>query len=145
MQGSGVVTRPDSSTVLLSLARILLSAIFVFGAPGTIRNFSEGVGDLRAKHFPMAPWVLGAAVSLEIAGALSLTSGFRPRLGAWGLVAFLVPVTLAYHNFWAYEGGTQGSQLIHFLKNLAILGGLLAVIVNSSKPCVPFKEKNGRT
>jgi putative oxidoreductase len=143
--GNGTVTRPDSRAVLLLLARILLSGIFVFGAFGTIRSFSEGVGDLRAKHFPMAPWVLGAAVSLEIVGALSLISGFRPRLGASALVAFLVPVTLAYHNFWAYEGASQGSQAIHFLKNLAILGGLLAVIVGSSKPSVPCKEKNGRT
>ena len=145
MQGNGGGTRPDSGVVLLPLARILLSAIFAFSASGTIRDFSEGVVDLRAKHFPMAPWVLGAAVSLEIAGALSLISGFRPRLGACALVVFLVPVTLAYHNFWAYEGASQGSQLIHFLKNLAILGGLLAVIVSSSKPCVPLKEKNGRT
>ena len=84
-------------------------------------------------------------MSLELVGALSLISGFRPRLGAWGLVAFLVPVTLAYHNFWAYKGASQSSQLIHFLKNLAILGGLLALIVSSSKPCVQLKEKNGRT
>lgn len=93
----------------------------------------------------MAPWVLREAGSLEIVGALSLISGFWPRLRAWGLVALLVPVTLAYHNFWAYEGASQGSQLVHFLKNLAILGGLLAVIVSSSKPCIQFKEKNGRT
>ena len=145
MQGNRAITRPDSKTVLLLLSRILLSAIFVFGAFGTIRSFSEGVTDLRAKHFPMAPWVLGTAVSLELVGALSLISGFRPRLGASALVAFLVPVTLAYHNFWAYEGASQGSQVIHFLKNLAILGGLLAVIVGSSKPSVLFKEKNGRT
>jgi putative oxidoreductase len=93
----------------------------------------------------MAPWVLGAAVSVERVGAFSVISGFRPRLGAWGLVAFLVPVTPAYHNFWAYEGASQGGQRIHFLKSLAILGGLLAVIASSSKPCVPFQEKNGRT
>ena len=145
MQGNGGGTRPDSGVVLLPLARILLSAIFAFSASGTIRDFSDGVVDLRAKHFPMAPWVLGAAVSLEIVGALSLIPGFRARLCACALVAFLVPVTLAYHNFWAYEGASQGSQLIHFLKNLAILDGLLAVIVSSSKPCVQFKEKNGRT
>ena len=144
MQGSRVGTRRDSSTVLLSLARILLGTVFVFGASGTIRNFSDDVCG-RTKHFPMAPWVLGAAVSVERVGVLSLISGFRPRLGAWGLVAFLVPVTLAYHNFWAYKGASQGSQLIHFLKNLAILGGLLALIVSSSKPCVLVKEKNGRT
>ena len=133
------------STVLLPLARILLSAVFVLSASETIRSFSEAVVDLWAKHFPMAPWVLGAALLLEIVGALSLIPGFRARLCACALVAFLVPVTLAYHNFWAYEGASQGSQLIHFLKNLAILGGLLAVIVSSSKPCVQFKEKNGRT
>ena len=139
------MNRPNSNSLLPFLSRILLSGIFVFGAFGTIRSFSEGVGDLRAKHFPMAAWVLGAAVTLEIAGALSLISGFRPRLGASALVAFLVPVTLAYHNFWAYEGASQGGQVIHFLKNLAILGGLLAVIVSPSKPSIPLREKNGRT
>ena len=137
----GYMPRPDRNAVLLFLARILLSSIFVFGAFGTIQNFSEGAEELRTKHFPKAPWALGVAVTLEVMGAFSLISGVRPRLGASALVVFLVPVTLTYHNFWAYGGASRGSQVIHFLKNIAILGGLLVIIACPPKS---FQEKNER-
>ena len=37
---------------------------------------------------------------------------------------FLVPVTLVFHNFWGAQGSEVQQQLTHFLKNVAILGGL---------------------
>lgn len=109
------------------LARILLSSIFVFGAIGTVRDFSRTAADLAAKHFPAPLFVLGTAVSIELGGALSLLTGMKTRWGAYLLISFLIPVTLAYHNFWVQQGALRDAQLIHFLKNAAILGGLLFV------------------
>jgi len=40
---------------------------------------------------------------------------------------FLVPVTLVFHNFWAYQGAEAQLQTIQFLKNVSIGGGLLAI------------------
>ena len=44
------------------------------------------------------------------------------------LFLFLIPTTLLFHNFWAYSGADQANQMQHFLKNLAIMGGLLAIV-----------------
>ena len=43
------------------------------------------------------------------------------------LIAFLVPVTLVFHDFWAYQGAEAQLQTIQFLKNVSIGGGLLAI------------------
>jgi len=50
------------------------------------------------------------------------------------LIAFLVPVTLIFHDFWQYQGEAQMQQMIHFMKNSAILGGLLALLTHGAGP-----------
>jgi len=70
---------------------------------------------------------LGAIV-LEIGGSLSLILGFRAKLGAVALLFFLIPATLIFHNFWAFEGAERQGQMINFMKNVAMIGGLLLVL-----------------
>jgi putative oxidoreductase len=55
-------------------------------------------------------------------------TGYKLRWGVAALLVFLVPVTLVFHNFWAFQGELQQLQLAMFLKNLAIAGGLLVVL-----------------
>jgi putative oxidoreductase len=71
--------------------------------------------------------LLAAATALEILGAISVLTGLKARWGAAALVVVLVPVTLVFHNFWAYQGAEAQVQTIQFLKNVGIGGGLLAV------------------
>lgn len=60
----------------------------------------------------------------------AMTLGICPVLSAWVLVLSLIPKTYVGHPFW-FEGdrGARRSQQIQFLKNLGLLGGLLAVIL----------------
>jgi putative oxidoreductase len=44
------------------------------------------------------------------------------------LFLFLIPTTFIFHNFWAYEGAEYVNQMQHFLKNLAIMGGLALIV-----------------
>ena len=63
--------------------------------------------------------------------------GFKARLGGWALVLYLIPVSHIFHNFWAFTGAEQQMQMINFLKNLAIMGGLLLVALRGAgKPCI---------
>ena len=91
----------------------------------------------------LIPVLLPAAAVLELAGGLSLLLGFRARLGALALVLFLVPTTLIFHNFWAYQGPEAQNQMIHFMKNLALMGGLLVVVGLGAGPC-SFDASSGR-
>jgi putative oxidoreductase len=50
-------------------------------------------------------------------------------MGALGLIVFLIPTTLLFHDFWAFEGDDQRmQQMSHFLKNLGIVGGLILLM-----------------
>ena len=64
----------------------------------------------------------------QVAGAAAMALGIFPRLAAAGLAASLVPTTLAGHRFWELEDEqARNQQITHFLKNLGLMGGLLAV------------------
>ena len=82
---------------------------------------------MTAHGLPAAavPVLLAGAVVVELAGGLALLLGVQTRRAALVLFLYLIPVTLTMHNFWADQGMEQQNQMFHFLKNLAILGGLL--------------------
>ena len=52
----------------------------------------------------------------------------------WVALLFMIPTTLLFHNFWAFEGAQQTAQRIHFMKNLAIMGGILYVMAFGAGP-----------
>jgi putative oxidoreductase len=63
---------------------------------------------------------LTLAIILELGGAVSVILGIYDRIGALALIAFLVPVTLIFHTNFA-----ERMQMIMFMKNTAMVGGLL--------------------
>lgn len=61
------------------------------------------------------------------AGAL-LAVGILPRLSATVLAGSMIPTSLAGHAFWKIDDpAARKMQRVQFLKNLAMIGGLLAV------------------
>ena len=108
------------------VGRLLLSAIFLFAGAGKIMDYAGTAQQMADRGMPAVELLLPAAIAVEILGGLSLLLGFQTRLGALLLFLFLIPTTLIYHNFWAVpDPGQYHMQLIHFMKNLAIMGGLL--------------------
>lgn len=112
---------------LVLTGRILLSLIFLLSALGKAAGFSGTAAMMAQKGFPIASLFLAAAITIELLGGLSVLTGFKARAGAIALIIFLVPTTLIFHNFWAYQGMEQQAQMANFLKNVAIAGGLALV------------------
>jgi putative oxidoreductase len=111
-------------TAYLSLfGRVLLGLIFLISGTHKIAD-SQGTQQymvMMGMTWMTTLFYLGAVV-VEVAGSLSLLLGYRARAGAWLLFLFLIPTTLIFHtNF------SDPNQMIHFLKNLSIMGGLLYV------------------
>jgi putative oxidoreductase len=92
-----------------------------------LTNFQHMVPMLAAKGLPSASLLLFVAAAVEIIGGLSVLIGYYTRLGALLLALYLIPVTLLFHDFWAHSGMEVQMQMVNFLKNVAIFGGLLYV------------------
>jgi putative oxidoreductase len=58
-------------------------------------------------------------------GGLAVLAGFKTRIAAWLLFLYLIPTTFVFHNFWTMQGMERQDGMVHFMKNLAIMGGLL--------------------
>jgi len=115
-----------NTDVTLLAARIGLALIFLLSGAGKVAGWSGAVAHAASQGVPAI--LLAGAAALELLGAISLIAGWRTRWGATALLVFLVPVTLVFHGFWAVQGAEAKVQLIQFLKNVAMAGGLLAVI-----------------
>ena len=139
------------------IARPLLAATFIYGGIDTLRNpqpkvpaarpVVEKVTGTADKQLPVQvprdveQWVkIDAGVKVG-AGAL-LALGRFPRLAATALAGSVVPTTLAGHRFWEKDGAERNAQIIHFLKNLGLLGGLLLAAVDTEgKPSVGWRAR----
>lgn len=120
-----------SEKVGVATGRFLISLIFILSGVFKLMAFS-GVAEMMAgKGIPLAKATLAITLIIEIGGGLLLLIGFQARPVSLMLAAFLVPVTMTFHNFWAYQGAQQQDQMSNFLKNLAIIGGLLVVAASS--------------
>lgn len=120
--------------------RLLLSAIFLMSGIGKLTHLSG-----MAAMVHMNPALLAIAGVVEVAGGAMVLLGLWPRLGALALFLFLIPTTLMFHNFWAAPAEQFMNQQSHFLKNLAVMGGLLMVIAYGSGPLSILPERRVRT
>ena len=120
----------NSTTVLAG--RFLISIIFIMSGFSKIAMYSQMVGYAAAKGLPMAGAGIAVAAAVELLGGLAVLAGFQTRISAWLLFVYLVPATLLFHNFWAMQGMEQQDNMAHFMKNLAIMGGLLILAANGA-------------
>ncbi|KPJ52085.1 hypothetical protein AMJ39_08680 [candidate division TA06 bacterium DG_24] len=109
-------------SIIPLIARIFVAAIFLMAGAGKIAN-PAGTQEYMAAHGMPYTWLfLLGAIVVEILGGLSLVLGLKARLGAWVLALFLVPTTLIFHTEFSDQ-----MQLILFMENIAIIGGLLMI------------------
>ena len=124
-----------------TVARTMLAGVFIASGMDVLANpeprakLAKPVVDKVAAFVPLAPSDPKVAVALNAAvhvGAGSmLAAGILPRLAAVALATSLVPTTLAAHRFWELEDpALRSRQRVEFLKNCAILGGLLVVALD---------------
>ncbi|MBI4194662.1 MAG: DoxX family protein [Betaproteobacteria bacterium] len=121
--------------------RILMALIFLKSGFGKVTNFAGTAGYMASKGMPMAEVLLVGAIVLELAGAIMLVIGWKARWGALLLIVFMIPATLVFHDFWAADAAHYGNQLNHFMKNVAMIGGLLYVMAFGAGPLALDKAK----
>ena len=120
--------------IVAPLGRFLLSLIFVASAAGKLADWNGTLKMLVDKDLPSPDVLLSIAVALEIIGGLMVMLGFFARWGAVALLLFIVPASVLMHNFWAADPSVSQMQMINFMKNVSITGGLLLVLAFGSGP-----------
>lgn len=116
------------------VGRILIALIFVVSGFGKITGFEGTVGYIASKGLPLPEFAAMAAVIIELGGGLMVVFGWKARWAAAAMFVFTAVAALIFHNFWAVPAAQSQNQMIHFMKNVSMLGGLLYVIVYGSGP-----------
>lgn len=123
--------------------RVLLSLLFVVGGFGFLLNFKNMIGFVETGlgniglPISIATVALIIAIILKLGGGLMLMFDYRRSQAAWMLIAFTALATVMYHTGWSGDNGQM--QMTSFLKNLAIIGGLMFF---AKCPCKSCQEKS---
>ena len=110
--------RPDR--LVATFGRLLIAVLFLFGGYGFLAAPQATIAEIHAAGLPFAQLGYGIALFTEIGGAILLVVGYRTRLVGLGLALFTFITGVIFHrNF------EDQNELINFVKNVAIAGGLL--------------------
>jgi putative oxidoreductase len=123
------------------VGRILIAFIFIFAEYGKITGFEGTVGYIASKSLPLPQLAAIGAIIVELGGGLMLVAGWKARWAAAAMAVFTLLAALIFHNFWAAPADQVQNQMIHFMKNISMLGGLLYVVVHGSGPLSVDKER----
>jgi putative oxidoreductase len=121
---SGIAT-PGYHPTLLLAGRILLALVFFIAGVRKVMAVAGTVGYLTKLGMPMPEVMVYVAMVVEIGGALMLILGWKARYAAWVLALFVLIATCYAHRFWEFDAAQYANQMNHFLKNFAIIGGML--------------------
>ncbi|MEQ1953289.1 DoxX family protein [Mesorhizobium sp. CN2-181] len=117
---AGANANAAGSAAVVLVARLLLSVLFLFAGFGKLTDISGTAGWFGSIGLPL-PVVAAVVVGLlEFFGGLAILVGFKARIAAIALAVFTIAASLVAHTNFADQ-----IQLLMFLKNLSITGGLL--------------------
>lgn len=115
---------PVSNDALALLARVLLAAIFLLSGLAKLADPAGTAAYVASSGLPAPALAAWGAALLETLGGLALIAGYRVRPAALILALFSVVAALFFHNNLADQ-----NQMIHFMKNFALAGGLLQLAI----------------
>ena len=105
------------------IGRILIGLPFAMSGLSKLAAYGPTTEMISAAGLPLPPLAFAVAVAVELGGGLLLIIGYRARVAALALAAFAVATALSFHANFADQ-----DQMIHFLKNVMLAGGLLQIV-----------------
>ena len=100
------------------LGRIMLAFIFILAGVGKMMDPAGTMGYMQSVGLPGV--LLWPTIALEVLGGLAVAVGFKTRYAAIALAIFSIAAAVIFHRNFADQ-----MQMILFLKNIAMAGGLL--------------------
>lgn len=115
----------DPSTLILSLARLLLGGSFLLFGIRNIRHITGLTAGLTARGMPLPRLAAIIGVGLQIVGGALTAIGPFGLIGGVLLIVFLVFATVLFHNFWDYSGADRTTHLNATIMNVGLVGAFL--------------------
>ena len=103
--------------------RLMVGLPFAMSRLGKLATYAATTAMISAAGLPLPPLAFVVAVAVELGGGLLLIAGFKTRFVAAALALFAFATALSFHSNVADQ-----NQMIHFLKNVMIAGGLLQIV-----------------
>ncbi|WP_342363084.1 DoxX family protein [Terrarubrum flagellatum] len=105
------------------VGRLMIGLPFAMSGLSKLGAYGPTTEMIKAVGLPFAPLAFAAAVAAELGGGLLLIAGYRARHVAAALALFALATAASFHSNFADQ-----DQMIHFLKNVMMAGGLLQIV-----------------
>ena len=112
----------ETTRYLPLFGRILIGVPLLMSGLGKIATYEPTTAYISSVGLPLAPLGWAIAIICEVGGGVCMLLGFRVRAVASGLAVFVLATAIFFHHNFADQ-----NQMIHFLKNVMIIGGLLQI------------------
>lgn len=111
------------------LGRLIFGGFFLYNGINHLRNHQMMAQYTESKGVPLPKVAVVATGGVLILGGASILLGVKPRLGSAAILGFLAGVSPVMHGFWRAEDPQQRqNDLVHFSKNMAMVGAALALM-----------------
>lgn len=117
---------------LTLVSRFLFVIFFLPAGIGKVTGFAGTVGYISSVGLPLPALGAVLALSVEILGSLALLAGFGTRIAALVLAAFTLVASFFFHAYWAVPADQAFVTQLLFFKNIAVVGGLLALAAHGA-------------
>jgi putative oxidoreductase len=117
------VVEMNSTRYFPFIGRLMIGLPFAMSGLGKLAAIGPTTEMIRAAGLPLPAFALALSVVVELGGGLLLVAGFQTRIVATVLALFSLATAVAFHSNFADQ-----NQMIHFLKNVMMAGGLLQIV-----------------
>ena len=111
------------------LGRVMIGAPFILSGLGKLTAHDATVAYISSVGLPLAQLAWLIAIVVEMGGGALLVIGYRARLVATVMALFALATAVSFHRNFADQ-----NQMIHFLKNIMMAGGLLQIVYFGAGP-----------
>jgi len=108
------------------IGRVFISGIFLLSGFNKTVNYDGTVSWMESFNLPS--FLLMPAIILEIIAPILIIIGYQTKIAAGALSLFCIATAVIFHNDFSDQ-----MQIIAFMKNLALAGGFLFLVVNGPK------------
>jgi putative oxidoreductase len=121
------IMSPSIQNSLNLAARVLFAVLFLPAGISKLTGFAGTVGYIASVGLPLPSLGAVLALAVEILGSAALLAGYGTRIAALALALFTLVASFFFHAFWAVPADQAIVVQLLFFKNIAVVGGLLAL------------------